>query len=258
MKHLGSYGYTHAKDVLSENSFCIEHSQNTWCNNTNTEFIRNKAGLIRVNSRDLSQNWAEITTKMLCSLCDGGISTGLIRGLCPSQWQNWYSACKENLFTADTRSNELGAGKITFCNKKSLLCSELGDIYEDSTKFCTQMGLDVSEEEDQWYDGVPWSNKMGKAKLLKRSKNKSRRPKSKKDESFFDSIIGKYHYFSYRYPRILLIIYSWALLFLPVIIVYSIYRNIFSNGGKYQFIDQELKEKRRRILEKRSNKGIEN
>ena len=256
MKNLGKYGYGEAKDVNSENGFCIEHSHNTCCNSTNVEHIRTKAGLIRINSRDLSPEWADITTKMFWSLCDGGISTGLIQGLCPSQCSLWYEACKEDYFTGEKRSNELGSGDISFCNKNSLICSQLKEIYEDSNGFWTTMGLSVNINDDKWYDGVPWTQKFGKAKKIKSQKQKTKKKsKDKKSEGWLDSISGKYEEISAKHPLLFLIVYSSTLITLPALISYWLYRYVCSRKRHPEFIDEELKEKRRKILEKRLKKG---
>ncbi len=156
MTHLGKCGFTEAKDVGSEFGFCIEHSHNTWWNNTNIDLIRAKSASIRINNKELSQKCAELSTKNFCSLCDGGISTGLIHGLCPHQCETWYQACKHDYFTGDVRLNELGSGEISFCSKNSLMCSKLEEIYSSPTQFCTQMGLEVNLEDSECYVGIPW------------------------------------------------------------------------------------------------------
>ena len=186
-------------------SFCIEHSRNTCCDSSNTNFIRNKAGMIRVNSLDLSQTCADYTTRNFCSLCDGGISTGFLQGICPSQWNKWFEAWKEDFFTGDSRANELGAGEISFWNKNSLLWSKLKDIYQNPEDFWMQMGLDVSKEEENWYDGEPWVTKAGKGIKIKKPKSKKNK---KKDVSLFGRIKKYFSDIFNQYPILFLVIYS--------------------------------------------------
>lgn len=205
--------------------------------------------------RDTSQQWVEATSKMFCSLWDGGISTGKLEGVCPSQCQGWYQACKEDFFTGDARANELGAGDITFCNKNSLVCSQLKDIYSDSKDFWKQMGLLVNENESNWYDGIPWQIKAGKAIKKKKSTEKKKTPKKPKEpQTWFESFLRLTSNLYTQYPITFMVAYGAAVLLVLAVSTLLLFRFFVHKPQDQVYIDEDIKEKRRKIMEKKAKK----
>lgn len=253
--NLGKYGHNSPRDMHTDANFCIEQSRNTWWNNTNFDFIRTKVGIIRVTS-DVSQQWIEETSKMFCSLCDGGVGIGKLTGICPLQWDSWYNSCKNDFFTADVRASELGAGEITFCNKNSLLCSNLKDIYSDSTTFCKQMGIPVNDNKGECYDGVPWQVKEGFAKKDKKPKDKTKptRQRSPKATTWYEQLFQQSLEYYDQYPKTFLCIYCSLLGFSLIHLTRIILGFIHHKKGE-EYIDDDLKEKRRKLMEKRARKA---
>lgn len=243
MRNLGKYGFSEQTDVGIGLDFCIEHSHNTWWNGTNVESIRGKIAAIRITGREISHNWVEVTTKNFCSLWDGGIGIGALTGLWPQQWEAWYNACRNDFFTGDVRGSDLGQGDITFWAKNSLLCSKLSEIYPDSKDFWNQMGMLVNTDDQYWYDGEPWFLKHGKAESkLKRPKETKPRVKKEKEEE--SSIL-----FTILYVLLALAVMA------PV--TYLLLKYLVFKGKKSAtYIDEDLKEKRRKILEKRNANKI--
>jgi hypothetical protein len=210
--------------------------------------------LIRLNGRDISQGCIEETSKKFCSLCDGGISTGQIEGLCTQQWTDWYNACKFDYFTADSRANELGAGEVTFWDKKSLLWAQLKDIYTDPANFWKQMGISVNEQND-WYDGVPWQNKYGKAKKAKKTRIKTTKASQvPQEESWFDGLTNNMLALYDKYPRTFVIVYGLLLATFLVLSLRFLFGMFRFTKATPVYMDDDMKVKRQKILEKRSEK----
>lgn len=256
IKNLGKYGFLNPTDANVDLSFWLEHSRNTCWNTTNADFIRSKVGGIRYNNKELSHTWVEASSKMFCSLWDGGIGIAALTGLCPSEWDVWYSACKKDYFSGDSRGSELGAGDIAFCSHNSLICSKLEDIYSDSKDFWTQMGIDVNVEDQSWYDGVPWEKKEGRAKPSKKTYERKRKAKSRrKEKSIIDSALDGGQEFYEHHPYIFVTLYSAVLFFftsMSISFLLKVY-NPFRTTDTY--MDEKLKEKRIKILEKRAQKS---
>lgn len=256
MPNLGKYGYNTTTDVGNKMTYCLEHAHNTCWDDDNLNFIRAKLGGISYNSDGLSQSWYETTSKMFCSLCDGGIGTGALQGLCEPQCTAWYNACKHDYFTGDVITNELGAGAITFWSQNSMLCSKLGDIYSEPADFCTQMGIPQNDDKAKCYDGIPWSTKQGKGKKLKEDKQRSKKSKSKKvkEQSYFDKITELTIQLYDSHPILFMIGYG-SLLALSLLYATSFILRLLSKGNQKQhYIDEDIKEKRRKILEKKAAK----
>ncbi|CAI2372134.1 unnamed protein product [Moneuplotes crassus] len=161
---LGEYGLKKPEDTGNNATFCFEHSPNTCCNKTDTEFIRKKMSKLRVDSSNISNKCAEISTMNFCSLCDRGVSTGIIQGLCPHQCSEWYEACKDDFFAGGMEIKDHGVEENSFCSKFSPTCTKVKHIYENPTDFCTQMGFTVNFKNDRCYDGISWVEKKEKAK----------------------------------------------------------------------------------------------
>lgn len=156
---MGEYGLEEPKDLGNNASFWSEHSPSTCCNKMDTEVIREKTSKLRISNSNISKKCADISTKNFWSLCDKGISTGIIQGLCPDQWSEWYDACYNDFFAGGMEIKGLEAGEISFWSKLSPTCTKVKHIYENPTDFCTQMGFTINSENDRCYDGIPWLKK---------------------------------------------------------------------------------------------------
>mmetsp|Transcript_19833 Transcript_19833/g.19459 ORF Transcript_19833/g.19459 Transcript_19833/m.19459 type:complete len:85 (-) Transcript_19833:124-378(-) len=84
------------------------------------------------------------------------------------------------------------------------------------------MGLQVNKENAQCYDGIPWFEKYGKAKKIKKPKSKSKKRNSKND-SYYGRVQNYFNRLSLEYPILFLLAYTTLLLIVPFCIGYFIY-----------------------------------
>ena len=81
-----------------EYNFCTEHAGRTCCNGTETMKIREKVALAKLKSsgnedHSLSDMCLLMTSRALCSHCDGDLSTGRTEGLCLPFCDQWFLSC---------------------------------------------------------------------------------------------------------------------------------------------------------------------
>lgn len=121
------------------------------------------------------------------------------------------------------------------------------------------MGISVNEEMN-CYDGVSWQAKEGKAKrTTKSAKEKSQKAKNKRKYSsrintWFDNVM-KYSTDLYeRYPVPFIITYVTVLIGALISSTMFVIRLVGFKTPPPTRMDDDLKEKRRKILEKRAKK----
>ena len=168
---------------------------------------------------------------MFWTLCDGGIGTGKREGIWEDQCIEWYNQCKSDFFTGDARASELGAGEITFCNKNSLVWSRLDEITTDPKYFCKQMGISVSENSANWYNGVSWSllNGKGKSNVNQENKDKTtynakKKKKIEEQNTWFDNMLNYTLELYMKYPITFIFIYGMVLLFFMLTSTWFLFR----------------------------------
>lgn len=88
---LPGYGLDKLTDMKenADYNFCTEHAGRTCCNGTDTMRIREKVALAKIKSsgneeQSLSDMCLLMTSRALCSYCDGDLGTGKTEGLCLS------------------------------------------------------------------------------------------------------------------------------------------------------------------------------
>ena len=251
---LNDFGYK--VPTNADLNFWYEHIKNTCCDMTNVDFLRGKVGWIKLAGREVSDQCVETSSKMFWSLCDGGVGTGQLTGICPEMCSNWYNSCRYDYFSGDSRASELGAGEITFCNKNSMTCSQLNDIYDDSRQFCEQMGISVNDDKDTCYNGTPWALTHGRAKTngpksFKESK-KSRKGKSS-EQSYADILLGPLSEFYHEYPTFFLAFHGFMLFSL---VAYGVSFWLSMRQNKQRLankvdVDEKIRQKRLKQLEKK-------
>jgi hypothetical protein len=114
----------------SDYNFCWEHASRTCCNATDTQRVREKVAIAKLKSsgndeQSLSDQCLMMTTRALCSTCDGDLSTGRSEGLCLSFCDHWFLSCKyDYLDPYKSGNNE----KLPFCEHDSIICSQVRDF----------------------------------------------------------------------------------------------------------------------------------
>jgi hypothetical protein len=124
---LSGYGLDKLTDMNgnADYNYCYEHAGRTCCNGTDTMKIREKVAYAKLYSsgneeQSLSDMCLLMTSRALCSSCDGDLSTGKTEGLCLSFCDQWFLSCVNDYL--DPYKNK---DKLPFCEKDSMICSQV-------------------------------------------------------------------------------------------------------------------------------------
>lgn len=123
---------------------CSQYRGNTCCNDTHSMPLRLKIRepvVAKFNGR-----CQKITEEMVCSACHPFVGTNKMKTVCPRLCNDWYSACRNEYYS-------YGSTSLTPCYGNALVCSRLSAIASDGAEFCSKMGFQVGNDDDnEGYD----------------------------------------------------------------------------------------------------------
>jgi hypothetical protein len=90
--------------------------------------------------RVFSDECRTLASKVLCSPCDPLVGTARVVGVCAPLCDQWYSACKDSLYTVQAGA----AALLAPCARDSLVCAPLRDIVATGASFCERSGFAVT------------------------------------------------------------------------------------------------------------------
>ena len=107
------------------------------------------ASLLPFGSRDCCGSCgchvAHPTQLVSCYPCHPSVGTGVVKTLCSSLCDTWYSACSSEFYASSVD------GKLSACLDGALVCSKLDAIVESGAELCARMGYRVADT--KCYDG---------------------------------------------------------------------------------------------------------
>eukprot|EP00743_Colponemidia_sp_Colp-15_P009414 GILK01010293.1.p1 GENE.GILK01010293.1~~GILK01010293.1.p1 ORF type:complete len:314 (+),score=21.70 GILK01010293.1:123-944(+) len=159
-----SFDNVFPRSRVSSLNFCTEHAKRTCCERRHTDMIKRRViqeGVAFAHHGSQS-NCFEKATRLWCSLCDADVGSGQLKGICEPLCEDFYSSCRDDLFTYD----EGNIQKLNFCAVNALHCSPLSFITSSPVEFCNKIGFNVVEgpaNEEVCYSGTPSAVRKGEA-----------------------------------------------------------------------------------------------
>ena len=138
----------HSKSSWQPMIACRKFADNTCCSRNDTEVIQ-KYNLMG-SSAGHSETCQKYTQEFNCMPCHGDVGTGTLSNVCANFCTAWYDACRDDFF-----KTQRSASTLRPCFGDYLICSPLSSIVNDGRSFCETMGLSVSDDASNCYDGTP-------------------------------------------------------------------------------------------------------
>jgi Folate receptor family len=89
---------------------------------------------------DFTPTCRDWTARLSCAICEPRFGTGQLTGICQPVCNQWFQACRTDMFAFDDMSQTLVP-----CSQSSLVCWRLDQIVSSGAEFCTNLGYEVGK-----------------------------------------------------------------------------------------------------------------